>query len=169
MKKKQKSFISLISAASFLLLLALLLVLLCACREEKHQSGKSEEKTTDVAPSFMASEEQPTAIGTTAPEESIAATTVFATEEQTAASDTDSLIGDAKITYTVSLFDHLNQPFTQEITVKLICDGILAAAQTAKNGIASFSLSPDVYTVELEIDDGIPFLYAADNIFASSI
>lgn len=162
MKKRHKAMIFL-SALSFLLLLVFLLVLLFACREEKHQSGESEEKSSDVAPSFIASEEQPTVIGTTASKESITETSALETEEQTKAPDADLPLDSAEITYTVSLFDHLNQPFTQEITVKLICNGTLAATQTAKNGIASFSLFPDVYTVELEIDDGIPFLYATEH------
>ena len=91
------------------------------------------------------------------------------TQEHSAYSDeeefaTETLsVSEPMITYTVSLFDYNDTPVTETLTVRLVKNEQTVASVKTENGIATFSLPPDVYTVAIDFGQSSSFFYDSND------
>ncbi len=161
---KKKIFFILLLVLIALLLALLLIFVTC---DTKNGAQPSEENTFAEFPSNEEKQTLPS-------EETVAPTDPpsLGTEEETEAPLTEentfeeiytSPILDQKITYTVTVLDPSSMPVSEEVAVKLMQNGQTVIATTTQNGVATFSLVPDLYTVVVILNDDSPYEYDAES------
>lgn len=66
-----------------------------------------------------------------------------------------------KITYTVSLVDASGVPIQKKMIVSLLQNGMTVAEEKSENGVATFLLAPDTYTVFVDTENDPHFAFDA--------
>ena len=148
---------------SFVWILLVSLTLFSSCSDSKegtpvHEEGKESSPTETPSAEVNDKASDSSSASTPSSEES---------EEKTDEESQVPIKDDTKITYTVLILDNAEEPMTETINVNLTKDGTSVAMATAQNGIATFSVLPDYYTVELDVTENADFYYEKEGLTLS--